>query len=255
MRLERKQTRATHGFTLIELLVVIAIIAILAALLLPALARAKARAAQIKCLSNLKQVSLATLVWVHDHEQGQMPWRVSVADGGTQLPAKAGNAFEEFAVLTNELVTPKVLLCPSDKGPAIKEASEWFGAEGFLTNPSYGPNANSYAINIDGGYLSTLAGGGAASFDSTPEHVMFSDLNLEYDGGTHGCSVGVNNAKRITPSAGTAAWVKSVYGLHGVGKGNLSYLDGSASQTGNAELKISVAHSDDNNSVHFLPAR
>jgi prepilin-type N-terminal cleavage/methylation domain-containing protein len=252
MRLERKQTRATHGFTLIELLVVIAIIAILAALLLPALARAKARAAQIKCLSNLKQVSLATLVWIHDHEQGQIPWRVSVADGGTQVNPKAGNAFEEFAVLTNELVTPKVLLCPSDKGPAIKEASEWFGAEGFLTNPSYGPNANSYAINIDAGYLSTV---GSASFDATPEHVMYSDLNLEYDAGSFGCSVGVNNAKRITPSAGTAAWIKSVYGIHGVGKGNLSYLDGSASQTGNQEMRIAIAHSDDNNSVHILPAR
>ena len=67
-RCQRALKRSVLAFTLIELLVVIAIIAILAALLLPALAKAKAKAGQIRCLSNIKQLDLGLLMYINDSQ-------------------------------------------------------------------------------------------------------------------------------------------------------------------------------------------
>lgn len=77
------RSQAQRGFTLIELLVVIAIIAILAAILFPVFAQAREKARQTSCLSNLKQMGLATLMYVQDYDETYPPNSVSAPSGFT----------------------------------------------------------------------------------------------------------------------------------------------------------------------------
>jgi prepilin-type N-terminal cleavage/methylation domain-containing protein/prepilin-type processing-associated H-X9-DG protein len=130
----KKPLRFTKAFTLMELLVVIAIIGILAALLLPALAHAKERAKQAACLSNLKQVNLATLIYVHENLD--------------TIPAQTNSA-RPFVYFYKELVKSYVglngtsspadtlFICPAERATptfALPSQSEFYDYDDYTFN-------------------------------------------------------------------------------------------------------------------------
>jgi hypothetical protein len=107
------------GFTATELLVILAVLLVAAALVMGYLAQPKKnrKSPRIKCVNNLKNVGLAFRIFATDHGD-RFPMAVSTNEGGSMEYIADGNPLMYFRALSNELSTPILLICPSDKRKA-----------------------------------------------------------------------------------------------------------------------------------------
>jgi len=192
-----------QGFTLVALLVIIAVIALLAAMLLPALAAAKRKAQRINCVNNLKQDGLAFRIWEGDNGD-KYPMAVSTDKGGTMEYTDGASTFRHFQVASNELSTPKILICPADTRAA---------ANNFIRLK----NQNvSYFIGLD-------------ADDSHPQMFLDGDRNITGD------TAPENGILKLVPGQ-SAGWTETMH----VNQGNVGLSDGSVQQFSNSGLRTAL---------------
>ena len=196
MKIFRNQ-RSRAAFSWMELLVVIVtvmLVFVVLSMLLPGLANRNRRSPRIQCVSNLKQIGLAARMWSNDNGE-KFPWAVSTNKGGTLEFAASPEVFCHFVAMSNELSSPKVLVCPSDR--------ERLRATTFMT-----PLANSnvsYFVGLD-------------ADETRPQTILSGDRNII--GGV------TNGAWMVFRATNTPSWGSDIHNL----QGNIGLGDGSVQQ-------------------------
>ena len=225
----------TRAFTRIELLSICAALGLLALLVAPSVASNKTDSERFICFNNLRLIGRAVQMWAGDHQQ-HPPWRTWDRDGGL-LPSsgnRAGNAWFDFAYMSNQVLTPNILACPSDVG--VVRARDW----DEFRSVNFRGNAVSYVVGLE-------------SVGDLPRSWVSGDRNLRSTFSGGGCSARVNNINGIS-SPSYVAWTNKA--VHGE-SGHILVLDGSVEFTSTPQLRTFFAspQATDNGVAHFLRAR
>jgi competence protein ComGC len=209
MRLRLPPPKSTQAWSRVELLITLVVLGFLVCLAIPWLIRSRNRARSICCNCNLKQVTLGFKVWANDH-LGKYPMEVSITNGGTMERATGAAVFPHFQVISKELVTPFILVCPADKQRSP--------ATNFLTG--FNDNKLSYFVGVD-------------ATDSLPQTLLAGDRNIATNGvplprGLHGIT-----------SRQTAGWTQDLHR----DKGNIGLADGSVQTASSDFLAAAILNS------------
>jgi len=215
---------------------VLGALALLAAVAGPLLANAKLRSQRTVCVNNLARIGQAFALWGNDHGD-RFPAQLDLTFGGTGNHPSGlnNNAWFQFAWVSNELVTPRILACPSD--PQVIVAGDFSVAspDGFL-ELHHRNNALSYIL----GFPYQEDGRLILSGDRTIHIDMFGSY-----------SSGLNPVASVDPQSPVLRWLPGVH----PDSGNLLFNDGSVEQVDDAGLRQAfAAYPPFGSSAHSRPA-
>lgn len=186
------------GFTIVEGIVCVVVVTVMAPVILPTIIKHNTKAARVSCINHLKQIGLGFRMWSNDNDE-KFPWDVPVdsrGGGGTKDLMATGEAWRHFQAISNELNTPKVLVCPNEKERT---------------------RVTDFAM-LNDSHLSYFVG--LSADETKPQTILSGDRNLGADGNL------LQGAVAVSTNA-VLGWAS----FNHMGYGNIALADGRVEQT------------------------